>query len=84
MFALMFLLPALNKIVNFSQVSQVMEAKGMPATTLLLVGAIAFLLFGAFSVAAGFKSKIGAIALIIFLIPATLIFHNDFSDHSLS
>ena len=82
LFALMFLMPALNKIANFSQVSLVMEAKGMPMTTILLTGAIVFLLFGAFSIATGYRTKIGAIALIIFLIPATLIFHTDFSDQN--
>ena len=38
--------------------------------------------FGTFSIGAGYKSKIGAVVLIIFLIPATLIFHSDLADQN--
>lgn len=82
LFALMFLLPAFNKITNFSGTEQYMASKGMPAIPFLLVCAILMLLFGAFSIAAGYKSKIGAIVLIVFLIPATLIFHSDLADQN--
>ncbi len=82
LFSLMFLLPALNKITNFAGTQQYMASKQMPATALLLVCAIAMLLFGTFSIGAGYKSKIGAVVLIIFLIPATLIFHSDLADQN--
>lgn len=82
LFSLMFFLPAFNKITNFAGTQQFMESKGMPATGFLLVCAILILLFGAFSIGAGFKSKFGSIALIIFLIPASLIFHTDFADQN--
>lgn len=81
-FALMFLLPAFSKITNFSGTEQYMASKGMSMTTILLINAIAMLLFGGFSIITGFKSKIGTIVLVIFLIPATLIFHNDFADQN--
>lgn len=84
LFALMFLIPALNKITNFEGTQQYMASKNMILIPFLLVGAIFILLFGAFSIGAGYKSKIGAIALIVFLIPATLIFHNEFSDQNQS
>jgi putative oxidoreductase len=82
LFALMFLMPALNKITNFEGTQQYMASKNMPMIPFLLVCAIVILLFGAFSIGAGFKSKIGSIALIVFLIPATLIFHNELSDQN--
>ena len=53
-----------------------MSAKGLPAASLLLALAIAFELFGGLSVLTGFKTKLGAILLIIFLVPVTLVFHN--------
>jgi putative oxidoreductase len=59
-----------------------MASKQMPATAFLLVCAIVMLLFGTFSIGAGYKSKIGAVVLIIFLIPATLIFHSDLADQN--
>ncbi len=80
--ALMFLMPALNKITNFEGTQQFMASKGMPATAFLLLCSIAILLFGAFSIGAGFKSKTGAISLIVFLIPASFIFHTDFADQN--
>jgi putative oxidoreductase len=82
LFALMFLLPALNKITNFAGTQQYMASKNMPMIPFLLVSAIVILLFGAFSIALGFKIKIGTTALIVFLIPATLIFHNELSDQN--
>jgi len=44
--------------------------------TLFLAGAIIFEVLGGLSVLLGFKARLGAIALIIFTIPAALIFHN--------
>lgn len=82
LFALMFLMPALNKITNFEGTQLYMASKNMPMIPFLLVCAIMILLFGAFSIATGFKTKIGVVALIIFLIPATLIFHNELSDQN--
>ena len=80
--ALIFLLSAFGKITDFSGTQQYMASAGMPATGLLLVAAIAFELFGALSVLLGFRARWGAIALIVFLIPATLIFHTDFADQN--
>ncbi|MBE9182837.1 DoxX family protein [Oculatella sp. LEGE 06141] len=37
-------------------------------------------LVGGLSLLLGYKARPGAIALIVFLIPATLIFHTDFSE----
>lgn len=71
-----FILSAFNKITGFSGTQGYMAAKGMPATGFLLAGAIVFLLVGGFSVLLGYKARIGALLLIIFLVPATLIFHN--------
>ena len=71
-----FILSAFNKITGFSGVSGYMASKGMPMPSVLLVGAIVFLLVGGFSVLLGYRARIGAILLIIFLVPATLIFHN--------
>lgn len=71
-----FILSAFNKITGFSGVQGYMASKGMPLTALLLAGAIVFLLAGGFSVLLGYRARIGATLLIVFLIPATLIFHN--------
>ena len=78
--SLIFLMSAFGKIADFGGTQQYMASYGMPATGLLLVGAIVLELFGGLSVLLGFRARWGAIALIVFLIPATLVFHTDFAD----
>ena len=68
-----------NKIINPAATMENMSAHGMPLTSFFLVGAIALEILGGLSVLLGIKVKWGAIMLIIFLIPATLIFHHDLS-----
>lgn len=77
-----FLYSAFGKITGFSGTQQYMAASGIPAglTGLLLVGAIVCELFGGLSVLLGYKARWGAIALMIFLIPTTLIFHTNFAE----
>ena len=74
--SLIFLMSAFGKATQFSGTAAMMESKGMPAASFFLVMAILFETIGGLSVLAGFKARYGALALIVFLIPATLIFHN--------
>ena len=53
---------------------------GIPLPNLLLIPTILLLIGGGLSVLLGYKAQWGAIALILFLIPVTLLFHNDFSQ----
>lgn len=76
----LFLMSGINKILNPAGTQQYMASYGMPLTGLFLMGAIALELAGGLSVLLGYKARWGAIALIIFLIPATLIFHTNFAD----
>jgi putative oxidoreductase len=71
-----FLRSAFGKIGNFSGVAGNMAAKGMPYAEMLLACAIAIEIVGGLCVLVGWKARWGALALLIFLIPATLIFHN--------
>ncbi len=48
----------------------------MPVIPLFLIAAMVLEIGGGLSVLLGFKAKLGAIALLILIIPATLIFHN--------
>lgn len=77
---LIFLLSGIQKIPNFSGTKQYMAAAGMPLTDLFLVAAIIIEIVGAILIMIGFKTKWAALALIIFMIPATLIFHTNFAD----
>ena len=72
-----FLMSALgNKIPNFSQTAQYMASEGVPLPQLMLAGAILFLIAGSVSIILGFKTRIGAALLLIFLILATFFFHD--------
>ena len=74
-----FLWSGINKIMNPLATQENMSAHGMPLTSVFLVAAIALKILGGLSVLLGIKPRWGAAMLIIFLVPATLIFHTDFS-----
>ena len=75
--ALSFLMSAGgNKIPKFSDVAEAMQGQGVPAPQIMLVGAIVFLVFGSLSIIFGFKARIGASLLLIFLVLATYFFHD--------
>ncbi len=74
--SLIFLFSAFGKMTDWSTFAHYMQAKGMVMVPLFLVGAIIFEVVGGLSVLLGFYGRVGAVLLIIFLIPTTLIFHN--------
>ena len=72
-----FLLSALgNKIPNFQAVAGYMAKEGVPAPQVMLAGAIVFLIAGSLSVILGYKARIGAALLLIFLVLASYYFHD--------
>lgn len=73
-----FIGAGVNKVIDRSGTLAYMQAAGMPAehVGLLLNGAIVFLLVGGALLATGLLGRLGAALLVVFLIPATLIFHN--------
>lgn len=74
--ALIFLKSGFEKITGFSAVAGFMGKMGMPAPEFLLVGSIVFEIAGGLMVLLGWHARWGALLLVIFMIPATLIFHN--------
>lgn len=75
-----FIWSGITKIMNPAGTQEYMSAYGMPLTLLFLLAAIAVELLGGLSILLGIKPRWGAIALALFLLPATFIFHTDFSD----
>lgn len=71
-----FIVSGLSKIGNWSGTAGYMASKGMPAIPIFLAMAILFEVGGGILLLIGSKARIGASALILFLIPTTLIFHN--------
>ena len=57
-----------------------MEDAGLILVHFFLSGAILLEIVGAISLILGYKTRFGAAALLIFLIPTTIIFHNPSID----
>lgn len=77
MIATIFLMSAVgNKIPKFNGIAGYMASEGVPLPQIALVGAIMFLIVGSLSVIAGFKIRLGAGLLLVFLVLATYYFHD--------
>ena len=75
--ATIFIWSGINKILAPVATQANMSAHGMPFTLFFLIGAIALEILGGLSVLLGIKPRWGAAMLIVFLVPATLIFHHN-------
>ena len=66
-----------RKINGFEQTVEYISSKGIPdpIASILLVGAIICLILGSGFFIFGKNQKIGAVFLLLFLIPTTIIFH---------
>jgi putative oxidoreductase len=71
-----FILAAIGKIMDYEGTSQYMASKGLTMIPIFLYGAAIVELIGGLMVLIGFKTRIGAVILLLFLIPTTLIFHD--------
>lgn len=76
--AFIFIMSGAGKMFGFAQTAAMMEKVGFPAPDFFLVGAIALELIGGILLLAGLKTRWASLALILFMIPATLIFHAAF------
>jgi len=79
---LIFVMSGITKITGFEGTQQYMASHGIPLTAVFLVGAIAVEILGGLSVILGLWPRAGAAVLVLFLIPATLIFHTDFGQQT--
>jgi putative oxidoreductase len=77
---LIFLQSGIGKIGNFEGTAKFMASNGVPYANFFLVGAILFELVGSIAVILGYFTRFGALLILIFLIPTTLIFHTNFAD----
>ncbi len=77
-----FIYSGIAHCFNFAGIQQAIASKGLPSTLgmVLAVGAIVLLLGGGLSVLLGLKARWGAMALLLFLVPTTLMFHLDITQ----
>ena len=66
-----------GKIINFEQTIELIISKNVPSflSSFLLVSAIVCLFLGSILFISGFKQRLGASLLLIFIVPTTFIFH---------
>jgi putative oxidoreductase len=71
-----FILSGIMKVMDPAGTAAQMEGRGMVAVPFFLWSAAAVEILGALSLLLGFKARLGALLLFLFLIPVTLTFHN--------
>ena len=74
--ALIFIISGWGKITGFAGTAGYIAAKGLPLPELMAAGAIAVEFLGGLALLTGFKARWAALAIFLFIIPTTLIFHN--------
>jgi len=72
---LLFIISGFGKITGYDGTAGYMAAKGMPLVNVLLPAAIAVELGGGLLLVLGLKARWAALAIFLFLIPTTLVFH---------
>lgn len=73
--SIVFIISGLSHLKNLGYTAQAAAASGMPAPKLLALIASLFALLGGLGVALGFQAEIGAVLLLLFLVPVTLTIH---------
>jgi putative oxidoreductase len=74
--ALIFLVSAYGKIADWQGAINFMAEKGIPSPEVLLPIALVVEVLGSLMLIVGFKAQWAALALVVFLIPATYYFHD--------
>ena len=71
----LFAASGINKLLAFGYVAGWMNSMGIPAAGLLLAGTILLEVGGGLALVTGFQARHAALALALFTVPVTLIFH---------
>lgn len=74
--ALIFVMSGFSKLGDPTATAGYIASKGLPAGMFLAVAVGALEIAGGVSVLLGLWARVGALALAVFLVPATIIFHN--------
>jgi len=71
-----FLISGIGKIGGFAGTAGYMASKGIPMVDVLLAITIVIEIGAALMIIGGFKARLGATALFLWMIPVTFMFHN--------
>lgn len=79
-FSLIFIMSGLHHITNPGSMVQYASAMGVPAPKVMIILTGLMILAGGISVLIGYKARIGALLIILFLVPVTPWMHRPLSD----
>jgi len=71
-----FLMSGIGKIGGFAGTAGYMASKGIPMVDVLLAITIVIEIGAALMIIGGFKARLGATALFLWMLPVTFMFHN--------
>lgn len=74
--SVIFLWSGFGKITGFAGTAGYMASKGLPMVEVLLALSIVIEIGGALMIILGWKARLAAAALFLWMIPVTLMFHN--------
>ncbi len=77
---LVFIQSLIGKLTGFAGPAGAIAAKGLPLAPVLLVLAMALMAAGSALVISGWRARLGAVLLLVFLVPTSFIFHGDLGD----
>lgn len=75
LFSLAFIMLGMGHVMSTKVMSPYAASMGVPAPTLAVVISGIMIISGGISIILGYKAKIGAILLVVFLVPVTFIMH---------
>ncbi len=75
LFSLPFILFGLNHLMKLDAMSGYAASKGVPAATFVVIVTGIMIIAGGLSVMLGYKAKLGAWLLVVFLVPTAFIMH---------
>jgi putative oxidoreductase len=76
LFSAIFVMSGLNHFMQAGPLSQYAASKGVPAPKLAVLGSGVLSLAGGLSILLGYEPRVGAILLVLFLIPTAVLMHN--------
>ena len=74
--SVIFLFSGFGKLTSFSSSAAFLASKHFPIPSAMLAGAIIVEIIGGLCLVFGFKARIAAFIMFLYLIPTTLVFHN--------
>ncbi len=76
LYSLIFVVGGMGHFANLDAMSQYAASKGVPLPSVAVLVTGAMIVLGGLSILLGYKPKIGAILLVVFLLPTSFIMHN--------